>query len=394
MLRPLAESGALDFTVFDAAHPAEIRLINSGAMLTPDVVVNPMVVLANYLFDSIPQDCFSVRDGMLFENLVTIRSPTPSRGMQLSGEPLRDLQVSLESQPTHSDYYAEPALDAILDGYRQRLDNVIVLFPIEGLRCLRFFHELSPHGAMFLIGDIGTAREVDLSEQAAGGISTDSNFWLSVNFHALGHYIQGLGGTVLHPPGRHANLNVSAFMLGQSPTDFGETRLAYDAAIGQDGPDDFSVLTRVLTDRVETMNRSQLLAFLRSTAFDPDYFVRCVPLLLDSLPDMSWAGAQDIRLAADEAWQMYYPIGDTSDISDLAAGLGVLLYTIGDYARALEYFLQSLELVGMDARTTYNVALCMNRLERPAEARTWLKKTLELDPEHEKAGEMLATLSL
>jgi tetratricopeptide (TPR) repeat protein len=183
-------------------------------------------------------------------------------------------------------------------------------------------------------------------------------------------------------------------MLGQSPADSGETRLAYDAAIGQDSPDDFSVMTRLLTDRVETMNRSQLLAFLRSTAFDPDYFVRCVPLLLDSLPDVSWAGAQDIRLAADEAWEMYYPIGDTSDMSDLPAGLGVLLYTIGDYARALEYFLHSLEFVGMDARTTYNVTLCMNRLQRPAEARTWLEKTLELDPEHEKAREMLATLSV
>jgi hypothetical protein len=390
-LRPLAESGVLDFTVFDAAHPAEIRLMNSGAVLTPDVVVNPMLVLANYLFDSIPQDCFSVGDGMLFENLVTIRSPSPPEGAPLSGK-LRDLQVSLESHPTCSDYYADPAFDGILDGYRQRLDHVIVLFPIEGMRCLHFVHELSPRGAMFLIGDIGTARELDLTEQTAGGISTDSNFWLSVNFHALGQYIQGLGGSVLHPPSRHANLNVSAFMLGQSSTGFGETRLAYDAAIAQDGPDDYSVMTRLLTDRVETMNRSQLLAFLRSTAFDPDYVVRCVPLLLDSLPDTSWSGAQDIRLAADEAWEMYYPIGDTSDMSDLPAGLGVLLYTIGDYARALEYFLHSLEFVGMDPRTTYNVALCMNRLERPAEARTWLEKTLELDPEHENAKQLLATL--
>ncbi|HEY2594039.1 MAG TPA: tetratricopeptide repeat protein, partial [Chloroflexota bacterium] len=86
--------------------------------------------------------------------------------------------------------------------------------------------------------------------------------------------------------------------------------------------------------------------------------------------------------------------GDTSDISDLPAGLGVLLYTIGDYARALEYFLHSLEFVGMDPRTIYNVALSLNRLERRAEARAWLEKTLELDPAHEKARQMLAELPI
>ncbi len=396
MLRPLVESGVLDFAAFDAAHPADIRLINSGRLLRAEELANPMVVVANYLFDSIPQDCFSVRDGMLYENLVTIRSPSPpaSQSASISAQPLRDLQVSLESQPTRADYYAEPVLDAILDGYRQRLDNVIVLFPIDGMRCLQFFQRLAPRGVLFVIGDIGTAREADLTEQTAGGISTDSNFWLSVNFHALGEFIRSLGGTVLHPPSRHASLNVSALVLGHPSTDFGETRLAYDQAIGQSGPDDVSVITRMLTERVDTMQRGQLLTFLRSTAYDPDYFIRCLPLLLESLTEVSWSGAQDLRLAADEAWAMYYPIGDTSDMSDLPAALGVLLYTIGDYARALDYFVHSLALVGMDPRTTYNVALCMNRLERRADTIEWLQRTLELDPTHDKARPMLAELSI
>ncbi|MBV9581701.1 MAG: tetratricopeptide repeat protein, partial [Chloroflexi bacterium] len=386
-------SGVVDFALFDAAHPAEIRLINSGVVLRPGELVNPLLVVANYLFDSIPQDCFSVAGGVLYENLVTIRSPVPASAD--SGDaptPLRDLQVSFESQPTRTEYYAQPALDRILDGYRQRLDNVILLFPVEGMRCVEFFHELAPPGVLFVVGDLGTSREGDLGEQSSGGISTDSHFWLSVNFHALGEYVAGLGGTVLHPPGSPANFNVSVFMLGRPEGDFAETQLAYEAAIGQAGPDDHSITTRLLTERVESMQRGQLLTFLRSTAFDPDYVVRCLPLLLDSLPDISWSGAQDLRLAATESWEMYYPMGDDSDLSDLPAGLGVLLYTIGDYAEALEYFLRSLELVGMDARTTFNVALCLNRLERPAEAIAWLERTLELDPSHAQAPAMLTSL--
>ena len=248
------------------------------------------------------------------------------------------------------------------------------------MRCVRFFHDLSPRGTLFLIGDIGTAREDDLGDRTAGGISADSNFWLSVNFHALGQFIQSLGGKVLHPPSRHVHLNISTFILGHSATDFAEAGLAYDEAIGQTGPDDLAVTTRMLANQAESMNRGQLLAFLRSTAYDPDYFVRCLPLLLDSLPDVSWPGASDIRDAAQQAWEAYYPMGNTDDISDLPAGLGVLLYTIGDYAEALEFFLRSLELVGMDTRTTFNVALCLNRLGRSSEAMEWLDRTLELDP--------------
>jgi tetratricopeptide (TPR) repeat protein len=387
-LRPLVESGALDFAVFDAAQPAEIRLINSDGIVSTEQLRNPLVVLANYLFDSIPQDCFSVGGGVLFENLVTIKSPTPAG----TSQSLQDLEVSFESHPTRADYYADPALDRILDGYRQRLQSAILLFPIRGLGCLDFLHERATRGALFLVGDIGCSRESDLGEHAAGGMSVDNNFWLSVNFDALGQHIQGLGGEALHPPSRHQSLNVSAFILGSSGTCFAETELAYDAAIGQAGPDDYSVTTRMLSERVESMNRGQLLSFLRSTAFDPDYVTRCLPLLLDSLPDSSWPGAEDLRQAAVESWDMYYPLGDQSDVSDLPAGLGVLLYTLGDYAQALEYFLRSLELVGMDARTTFNVALCLNRLERTAEAVEWLERTLELGPQSEKAAAMLADL--
>jgi len=391
-LRPLVDSGVLDFAIFDAAQPSEVQLTNAQKVLRGGELANPMLVLANYLFDSIPQDCFSVGGGTLYENLVTIRSPGTGVASSAGTPALKDLQVSLESHPTRGDYYADPAFDGILDGYRQRLDNVILLFPIDGMRCIRFFHELSPRGALFLIGDIGTAREDDLGDRTAGGISADSNFWLSVNFHALGQFIQALGGKVLHPPSRHVHLNISTFILGQSATDFAEAELAYDEAIGQTGPDDLAVTTRMLANQAESMNRGQLLAFLRSTACDPDYFVRCLPLLLDSLPDVSWPGAADVRDAAQQAWEAYYPMGNTDDMSDLPAGLGVLLYTIGDYAEALEFFLRSLELVGMDARTTFNVALCLNRLERPSEAIEWLDRTLELDAGNEKAQAMRAEL--
>src|SRR5713226_1037802 len=94
MLRPLVDAGVVDFAHFDATNRADITLINSNVTLgcplgekdlaldsSPiervssggkgsNAVANPMLVVANYIFDSIPHYSFSIRDGELFENLV------------------------------------------------------------------------------------------------------------------------------------------------------------------------------------------------------------------------------------------------------------------------------------------------------------------------------------
>jgi hypothetical protein len=392
-LRPFVDAGQLDFAYFDAIKLDDIELINSKSALRHGNVANPIVVIGNYFVDSIPHDCFSVRDHQLFENLVRVVSDQPALTLA-AGQTLSDLTVTFDAQRAPTEYYPDSELNQVLDNYRQHLDDAMFLVPVAGIKCMRHFQTLSDNRALFLLADIGSARESDIREYTSGGISGDSNFWLSVNFHAIGEYVLRLGGAMLHPPQRHANLNISAFMLGGVNTRFNETRLAYEQAIGQLGPDDFFVLSSVIAGHMESLRRGELLAFLRASGWDSDYFLQCLPFLLDSLQETGWSGREDLRRAVAEAWEMYFPIGDTSDAADLPSGFGVLLYTIGDYAEAMEYFQRSLELVGVDARTTFNIALCMNRSGRQAEASEWINRTLELDPHSEQALAMRATLDL
>jgi tetratricopeptide (TPR) repeat protein len=114
---------------------------------------------------------------------------------------------------------------------------------------------------------------------------------------------------------------------------------------------------------------------------------------MEKLDDASWSGRQDLRRALEEAWQQYYPMGQGADAADLAFEFGVLLYTIGELASALDYFLHSLALFGEDARTTFNIALCLCRLDRAPEALEWLDRTLALDPTAEQAQELRATIT-
>ncbi len=381
-LQSLVASGVMDFGMFDATRLNEITLTNSQEPLR--TVKNPIVVLANYFFDSVPHDSFTIRDHQLYENLVRITSDTPDAQ-------LGELNVTFEANAASTEYYPEPARNRVLQDYRQRLDNVMLLFPVAGMACLRHFQELSQNRLLTIAGDIGSAQEHDMGDSAAGGVGAEHNFWLEVNFHALGGYVRELGGRVWHPPFRHANLNISCFALGSA--EFPETDLAYDDAIGRLGPDDFFIDARVISNQFADMSRGELLAFLRTTGWDSDYCLNMLPFLMDTLVDVSWVGRQDLRRVVEETWRMYYPLGYGADAGDLAFGFGVLLYTIGEAAAALEYFQHSLELFGVDARTTFNIALCLFRLERTREALEWVERTLELDPRAEQANELRATIT-
>ena len=81
-----ARSGLLDFAVFDCLSGRELRLRRSGATLAPGTVRNPLVVVANYLFDSLPADAFRVARGALLEGRLTVDGGGGEQGGEKGGE--------------------------------------------------------------------------------------------------------------------------------------------------------------------------------------------------------------------------------------------------------------------------------------------------------------------
>jgi hypothetical protein len=86
--RVFVEMPAVLITPPDSTYPVELSLpanyrplvengeeIAEGLRRNPGTVRNPLIVLANYFFDSIPQDAFYTEGGRLYESLVTVTSP-------------------------------------------------------------------------------------------------------------------------------------------------------------------------------------------------------------------------------------------------------------------------------------------------------------------------------
>ena len=60
VLKPFLDSGQLDMAIFDAVNDTTIRLSRSGVILGPGTCVNPICIVANYLFDTLCHDIFQV----------------------------------------------------------------------------------------------------------------------------------------------------------------------------------------------------------------------------------------------------------------------------------------------------------------------------------------------
>ena len=67
---PALDDERFDFARFDVGGDGVLQLRRRGVAL--DRLANPLVVIANYVFDSIPADAFAISDGELQECLVTV----------------------------------------------------------------------------------------------------------------------------------------------------------------------------------------------------------------------------------------------------------------------------------------------------------------------------------
>ncbi|MCX7125058.1 MAG: SAM-dependent methyltransferase, partial [Gammaproteobacteria bacterium] len=124
-LKPFIESGILQFLEYD--------LYQSEKM--PFEIKNPLVVIANYLFDSLSTDVFTVNDGQLFESLVTLNTNTSN----LKNKKIIDwkkVDITYTEKPVHEKYYNN-SFDEILLVYAKQLMESHFQFPAASLEALK-----------------------------------------------------------------------------------------------------------------------------------------------------------------------------------------------------------------------------------------------------------------
>ena len=374
-LAEFVDSGMLEFELFQAGEkvPEAVESKLSG---------NPLVVIASYIFDSLPQDAFVIQDGKLLEALVTVRTKP---GEAQAQPPLSDLQLSYKNVEIASPGYTDEIWNQILNEYRTRVPAATVLFPCEALRVLQELGALGDGRMLVLAADKGTTHEENPSfSQGPPTIEfhAPNCFSQMVNFNAIGKYFEAIGGEFFLPDKHFAGLSICGFLRRNSGDQFSTTKKAYLEAQEAFGPDDLFTLFGWLNAHMEEMSIPQILAALRLTRWDPVAFMRLFPVFARQLRNVT-VERHDLRNAALRTWDNHYPIKAADNA--LAFQCGVVLLELRFFEEAMAMFRKSEQIVAPSAATSYNLGLCAIGLGRASEALALMVQACEQDPSFEPA---------
>lgn len=370
-LAEFVSSGILVFERFQVGEEIHSRFLSSSG---------PMVAIANYVFDSLPQDAFDIKDQQIFETLVSTSETDPAGNKTLSA-----LQLSYRNVPLGQQRYSRESWNKILDEYRRHLGAGMVLFPCAALEVLEEFHKFSDGRMLVLVGDKGFAHEEDLAFcQGPPTIEFHGPncFSQMVNLDAIGKYIQATGGLALLPEKHSAGLNICAFLQGRPEDEFPFTKDVYAEARAAFDPDDVFTLFAWLNAHMEEMTVRQILAALRLTRWDPILLLRVFPVLARQLRTVVLE-RYDLRDAVLKTWANHFPVSRNENA--LAFQCGVILLELRFFEDALSMFKNSQQILGASAPTSYNLGLCALGLGRASDALAFMVEACKLDPAFEPA---------
>lgn len=380
LLRPFLDKGVLHFALFDLETDEAIRLTGTAEPLSARTVKNPLIVLANYIFDSLTQDYFRIEGGKLMEGLQTTRAPQPGAPDLSDPEVMSQFDISFEYQPVAQDaYYDDPELDRILATYKQRLNDSTVVFPLGPIRALQRLAHIAGQRLFVLSSDKGYTHEDELFYLSGQAIQFHGSFSTMVNYHAMGQFIRGRGGVYAATSQRQLNLKTVALLLGGNAEDFADTVLDFRDRVDVFGPYDYYTLVNHLRVAAQqTLSLEGCLTLMRLSHYDPQIFLEFGKTLLDNSGNLSDHLRAELLMIMEKLWDNYFPLGG----KDLPFEMARVYLAIRRPREALRYNELSLQLFGDHPVTFCNMGICHYHAEDFEAARRYFERSLALNPDY------------
>lgn len=357
-LKSYYESGVLDFAYYDAMDGKELHLRYADKLIKPGELNQPILALANYFFDSIPNDVFHIKQNKLSVCSIALKSKQDPSTLD-ENLLIKNLMLSYLEEEVQDAYYSDKILDGLLEDYRMKLTDSYLFFPEKSIDCINNLKSFSKKGLMLLSMDKGFHRMSDIDNMSKPDIITHGSFSLWVNYHALGSYCQMLGGKTLFTSYSSFHLQIGGFLYLEDPESYKATNAAYQRYVNDFGPDDYNSIKRLTYNHISKMSLFHVLAIIRLSSHDSSMFVKILPRLKEIAKNISYADRERISETLHLVWNFYFNINESID---LALNIAGIYFDLGYYEHALTYFQYSEDISGLEMDTCYNKILCYYQL--------------------------------
>jgi tetratricopeptide (TPR) repeat protein len=380
-LKPFVERKELDFALFNLEESKTIELIEQKRTLSSNSLKNPLVLCANYIFDTVSHDAFRVVNGVLQESLITCET-APDNMKNRRPVDMAKIETHFDHRPVKKTYYKhDDALNRTLMDYPNVLNNSSFLMPVGALTCVRHLMELSQQRLLVLATDKSYTHVEELQGLSDPHIAFHGSFSMMVNLHAVGRYFEECGGDGFHQSLREG-IKSSAFVVGKKFDALPETRQAVNTYFEQFGPSDYFHFHRYIVRTVKPHDWLRLLAaHMGLNHWDPYAYGYISDIVNEEILKASSGVKMSFFLGMKKlADNFYYMPGVRDTYFDIAT----FFSTIHQYKEALSAFQLSVKYYGEKAQTLYNIGLCYYFMHDKAEALSYLEKADQANTDDEK----------
>nr|MBA2727711.1 hypothetical protein [Parachlamydiaceae bacterium] len=275
-MQPYIQKGILDFALYDHSqteNPIEL-IIHKITLKSP--LKNPAILIANYFFDTIPQDLFKVVDGTLQSGKITLRIPKEVRKDSKSDiDPawINHLSASYNYTPySPNDFYRNSVIDIVLNLYCQKFEGVPFLFPTGACQTIEYFRTLTNNRFLLLAGDQGVCTEQQVREWGEPHIARHGSFSIAVSYHALKSYFENAEGVGLLTTQPDPLFVIFTGVAGGKNEDYPHLLRAFQNEFEAFEPSDYWKIVGAVEMECPKPSLQHLLALIKLGNWDPVNF--------------------------------------------------------------------------------------------------------------------------
>ena len=187
--KPFLTEKTIDFAYYDINHPEFLELQQQGIRLDKDRLTKPLIVIANYLFDSIPCDVYKTSNSKLLQGMTSLKIPDDFDIEK--PHDLKDLELQIKYQEIATEnVYPEPIYNQLLQFYQSNLSSAIFMLPVAALNYLNFWVKNSSGKLLLLVADKGYSKLEMMQDLDSFHLNYHASLSTLVNFHALEQFFQ------------------------------------------------------------------------------------------------------------------------------------------------------------------------------------------------------------
>ncbi len=206
-LEPLFASGHLDVCQLNACEAFEtLTLQRQQRTVQLNQLQQPLILIANYLFDCLPIDQINMTGETTYLSSVTLKQDTHDSVVDtLHVQSRFDIPL---------DELKHPHVYTALQEIEYHEQHSCINFPTAAIGFLKHLNTHCTAGFIVMCSDFGSIHEENIagSSHPLRSISTKSPFWLAVDFYSLNQWLRSQGGRVdiLHDSSRlHSQIMLS-----------------------------------------------------------------------------------------------------------------------------------------------------------------------------------------